>query len=133
MNAPEGRFEGGAEWLRTGGREGDVVMSSRIRFARNIAGFAFPHRAKREERRELLALVRDRAINSLLSSQLLWVDLEESPLTERLVLHERHLISKQHARRRTARSRYPPGRVALDHGQRRGPSPHPGDAQRPGP
>lgn len=98
MSPTPKRFEGGAEWLRTGGREGDVVMSSRIRFARNIAGFPFPHRAKRDERRELLTLVRDRAINSHLASQLLWVDLEESPTIERLVLHERHLISKQHAR-----------------------------------
>lgn len=98
MTGAQGRFEGGAEWLRTSGREGDVVMSSRIRFARNIAGFPFPHRAKREERRELLALVRDRALDSLNTPGLLWVDLEESPLLERLVLHERHLISKQHAR-----------------------------------
>ncbi len=92
------RIEGGAEWLRSTGRDCDVVMSSRIRYARNIAGFPFPHRAKREERREILSLVQDRALNCGIAKELLWVDLEESPTLERQVLHERHLISKQHAK-----------------------------------
>ncbi len=97
MSGPE-RIEGGAEWLRSTGRDCDVVMSSRIRYARNIAGFPFPHRAKREERREILSLVQDRALNAGIAKELLWVDLEESPTLERQVLHERHLISKQHAK-----------------------------------
>jgi protein arginine kinase len=89
---------GGAQWLRTDGRDCDVVMSSRIRYARNIAGFPFPNRARKEERRELLGLVRERALNANVADKLLWIDLEESPTLERLMLHERHLISKQHAK-----------------------------------
>lgn len=92
------RLEGGAEWLRTDGKDSDVVMSSRIRYARNVAGFPFPNRASGNERRELLALVKERTLNAGLADKLLWVDLEESPTLERLVLHERHLISKQHAK-----------------------------------
>lgn len=101
MSGAPKRFDassGGAQWLRTDGRDCDVVMSSRIRYARNIAGFPFPHRAKKEERRELLGLVRERALNASIADKLLWIDLEESPALERLMLHERHLISKQHAK-----------------------------------
>jgi protein arginine kinase len=98
MSAGPERIEGGAEWLNASGRDCDVVMSSRIRYARNIAGFPFPHRAKREERREILSLVQDRALSAGIAEELLWVDLEESPALERHVLHERHLISKQHAK-----------------------------------
>lgn len=101
MNGPPGRFDansGGSEWLRTEGADSDVIMSSRIRYARNIAGFPFPHRAKREERRELLRLVHDRALRAGLADRLMWIDLEESPPLERMMLHERHLISKQHAK-----------------------------------
>ena len=98
MSAAPRRFEGGSEWLRADGKDCDVVMSSRIRYARNIAGFPFPNRARREERREILGLVRERAFAADLAEAPLWVDLEDSPALERMALQERHLISKQHAK-----------------------------------
>ena len=43
-------FRGGAEWLSGHGEESDVVISSRVRLARNLAGFPFVCRANRTQR-----------------------------------------------------------------------------------
>jgi len=90
--------EWGAEWLRGDGRSADVVMSSRIRLARNFAGYPFVNRATREDRRQILAVARRDILESGLSPQMMWVDLNEVSALERSVLVERHLISKQHAK-----------------------------------
>ena len=41
------------EWLRATGPESDIVMSSRIRLARNLAQFPFPARADDTTRAEI--------------------------------------------------------------------------------
>ncbi len=38
-------FERTAKWMRRGGRENDIVLSSRVRLARNLRRYEFPHRA----------------------------------------------------------------------------------------
>jgi len=87
----------GAEWLADG-PEHDVVLSSRVRFARNFAGFPFVSRAQRPERLQILELARERIHAAGLAQSIMWVDLAELPQLERAVLVERHLISKQHAK-----------------------------------
>lgn len=47
-------------WLRAGGPEEDVILSSRVRLARNLAGRRFPHLLSDEEARELCAQARER-------------------------------------------------------------------------
>lgn len=42
-------------WLTGDVPHSDVVLSSRVRYARNLRGFAFPHRADPEALREILA------------------------------------------------------------------------------
>ncbi|HBS30018.1 MAG TPA: protein arginine kinase [Phycisphaerales bacterium] len=93
-----GRVDWGAEWLRGEGKASDVVMSSRIRLARNFAGYPFVNRATREDRRQIMARARRDILESALSPQMMWVDLNEVSSLERSVLVERHLISKQHAK-----------------------------------
>lgn len=44
-------------WLAKDAPQGDVVLSSRSRVMRNLAGFRFPHSATKEELQEILALV----------------------------------------------------------------------------
>ena len=39
-----------ALWLKEGGPESDVVVSTRVRLARNLAGLPFPHRIMGTER-----------------------------------------------------------------------------------
>jgi protein arginine kinase len=91
------------EWLRGSGPMSDIVISSRIRLARNVGGVPFLTRASRTQRQELEARVREVLLSAQLSPQTLYVDLEHAPEIDRLLLVERHLISKQHATAEGAR------------------------------
>jgi len=87
--------DGGASWLDASGEHADIVLSTRIRLARNVDGYAFTGRARDGERLRVLAQLRDAVpqVPSLARSVLLRVD--EMPQTDRLLLHERHLVSKE--------------------------------------
>src|SRR5207248_6893253 len=85
------------EWLRGSGPMSDIVISSRIRLARNVAGLPFLARASRQQRQMLEARVRDVLLGAQLSPQTLYVDIDHAPEIDRQLLVERHLISKQHA------------------------------------
>jgi protein arginine kinase len=87
--------DGGVSWLDASGEHSDVVLSTRIRLARNVDGFAFTGRARDGERLRVLAQIRDavREVPSLRHGVLLRVD--ELPSSDRLLLHERHLVSKE--------------------------------------
>jgi len=86
------------EWLRGAGAACDVVMSSRVRLARNLAGFPFMPKASRADRETILRLCRQQISASGLALQLMWIDLHKSTKTERTLLVERQLISRPHAR-----------------------------------
>ncbi len=86
------------EWLRGDGASCDVVLSSRVRLARNIAGMPFVAHASRSDRRQVLDLCRQRLLASDLSEQLMWVSLHEAQPLDRTLLAERNLISKQMVR-----------------------------------
>ncbi len=97
----------GAEWLRAVGQESDVVMSSRVRLARNLSDIAFPNSASAEQKREALGLLKRATTEGGIEAsfgeskdeaRLLWIDLTQISPTERAMLYERHLISKQHAK-----------------------------------
>ena len=75
----------------------DVVISSRIRLARNLDAHPFISRADETERRETYRTLTDCITESKLGQDALTVNMEEVPLLDRLMLVERHLISKQHA------------------------------------
>jgi protein arginine kinase len=87
--------DGGVPWLAASGEHSDIVLSSRIRFARNVVGYAFTARARDGERLRILAQVREvlPRVPSLVRSVVLRLD-ELTP-TERALLHERHLVSKE--------------------------------------
>ncbi|MEX2673529.1 MAG: protein arginine kinase [Phycisphaeraceae bacterium] len=85
-----------SQWLRGDGPRNDVVVSSRVRLARNIAGYPFLSRASATQRNELLHTCQQRILDAELSREMLWVPLAESTPLDRLVLSERHMISRQH-------------------------------------
>lgn len=91
-------FRGGAEWLSGRGAESDVVISSRVRLARNLAGFPFVCRANRLQRQAVLDLTRQRLTTTGIAERVLWVDVHRAGPLERTLMVERHLISKEHAR-----------------------------------
>ena len=51
---------GSGEWLKGSGPESDIVISSRIRLARNLADFPFISRANTADRSEIERILRDR-------------------------------------------------------------------------
>jgi protein arginine kinase len=85
------------EWLRGVGPMADVVISSRVRLARNLADYPFLSTASATERTEVYRCLID-VITALPDGQdTLLVDLEGSDPINSQILVERHLISRQHA------------------------------------
>ncbi len=97
------------EWLRGSGPMSEVVISSRIRLARNVSGFNFLSKCTRSQRQTVERRVRDTILSPALAGpightgQVLYVDLESAPEIDRTLLVERHLISKPHAAAEGAR------------------------------
>ena len=100
------RFEKTARWMRRGGRDGDIVLSSRVRLARNFRRFQFPHHAGNQE----LLGVRKRLFEALAEADapapddLLLVPFEEYTAWERQSLIDRHLSSREHVRHELGRA-----------------------------
>jgi protein arginine kinase len=93
-------FERNTEWLRGDGDACDVVMSSRVRLARNLAGFPFPSQASESDQHQVLDACKNRILSMPLESddKMLWVDLHTSKKADRTLLVERQLMSRQHAK-----------------------------------
>jgi protein arginine kinase len=85
------------EWLRGGGPMHDVVISSRVRLARNLAGMPFLTQCSEEQQRELANRLRQEVLAAEISRQVLYVDIAGASELDRQLLVERHLISRQHA------------------------------------
>jgi protein arginine kinase len=75
----------------------DVVISCRVRLARNVAGFPFVNRASELQLGEILSLTKPALLQNDIAQGMIWVDLCKSTLRDRRLLFERHLISKHHA------------------------------------
>ena len=85
------------EWLGGIGPESDIVISSRIRLARNVAGYPFLSRANPDERSALEALVGGKLENTEFATNVSYFRLPDLPAIDRQFLIERHLISREHA------------------------------------
>ncbi len=62
------------EWLRGSGPEADIVISSRIRLARNLADFPFVNRAVPQDLAQIEDTLRQRIIEVAAPDDLLYVD-----------------------------------------------------------
>lgn len=85
------------EWLQGMGPHGEIVISSRIRLARNLAGFPFVSRSNRRQRFEVLDRAREQIMTGRVADGVIWVNLEDCSRLDRQLLVERHLMSRQHA------------------------------------
>src|SRR5271154_4082850 len=90
-----------AETARRTGPHDRIVMSSRVRLARNLRGVAFPGWAKKSERVKALEIIQP-AVESLpqLSGAFSETMDNLGPL-DKQILVERHLISCEHANKGT--------------------------------
>ncbi|MDZ4819600.1 MAG: protein arginine kinase [Planctomycetota bacterium] len=96
------------EWLRGSGPESDIVMSSRIRLARNLAEFPFISRASEQDRNEIEKQLREKILKIQAAEALRYFNVNELDGVDRQFLVERQLISREHADSKGARG------VAID-------------------
>ncbi len=86
-----------AEWMQGGGPESDIVISSRIRLARNLRGYPFPGWAKKELRAQVVSCIRPALEDIPEMSGAFAEEMTQLSALEKQVLVERHLISREHA------------------------------------
>jgi protein arginine kinase len=83
------------EWLRGTGPESDIVISSRIRLARNLAAFPFTNRASVSQKAEIEAMLRDRIHKLEFDPKLAYLNVPGLSSLDRQFLVERQLISRE--------------------------------------
>lgn len=97
------------EWLRGSGPESDIVISTRIRLARNLADFPFIRRCTPGDRAALEKTIRE-GIEKVpaWSGRITYANVADLPTVDRQFLVERQLISRELAEAEGARG------VAID-------------------
>ncbi len=93
------------KWYQLSGTDADVVISTRIRLARNIKGIPFPCAMNDSQREQVNKAVWD-AIpeTAALKSRFKYIELSDLSQSELISLVERHLISPDFARQPKGRS-----------------------------
>lgn len=84
-----------SEWMKDEGPDSDIVISSRIRIARNLLDFSFPMLATNQHSLEVLEQVEKALASEELEtiSQFEFITLNDLDELEKKVLVEKHLIS----------------------------------------
>jgi protein arginine kinase len=105
--------EGGGEWLRGTGPESDIVISSRIRIARNLSDFPFIRKASDTDKKQIESAV-EQAVKSVTQwkGHVSYVNVNDLTDLDRQFLIERQLISRELAECNGVRS------VAIDHDEK---------------
>ncbi|MCK4293472.1 MAG: protein arginine kinase [Planctomycetes bacterium] len=85
------------EWFDGSGPLSDIVISSRIRLARNLAGHKFLSRCSTAEKSEILKKLKDVLMSLELGDKVYYISVDKAPTLSRNFLVERHLISRHHA------------------------------------
>lgn len=85
------------EWLKGIGPEADIVISSRVRLARNLSDFPFIRRCTDIDRANIESTVHEHIMAEKELSQVFYVDVADLESLDRQFLVERQLISREHA------------------------------------
>src|SRR6185295_428968 len=83
------------EWLRGTGPEADIVISSRIRLARNLSTFPFTSRASAHQKAEVEQMLRERLGKLDSNPKLGYLQVPGLSPLDRQFLVERQLISRE--------------------------------------
>lgn len=85
------------EWYKKAGAEGDVVISTRVRLARNLKQYPFPSRLSAEQKKQIVEEVKSAVLDnpSALAGRFRFVDMERLSDIEAVSLVERHLVSPE--------------------------------------
>ncbi|MGC8743794.1 MAG: protein arginine kinase [Verrucomicrobiia bacterium] len=86
-----------SEFAKRSGPHGTIVISSRVRLARNLKGFPFPGWATKQDRVRLMDLMRPAVENIPQMETGFSTAMDELNSLDKQLLVERHLISREHA------------------------------------
>lgn len=87
--------DGGVGWLDASGPSSHMVLSTRVRLARNLAGRTFTSRNSERDRDQVLRDVEAAAAASSTLRDAVRFRLDRLERADRLLLHERHLVSRE--------------------------------------
>lgn len=84
-------------WMKEEGPDNDIIMSTRIRLARNFEQYPFPIIAKEQELTPVISIMKNNYHNQSFDKyhDLQFIGMEELKPVEKQVLVEKHLISPQ--------------------------------------
>jgi protein arginine kinase len=85
----------GLNWLDASGPHSDIVLSTRVRIARNLQGYPFSVRAKSSDRAAILAAVREVLDRTLPLADGVIVEIDQLDARKQQLLLERHLVSRE--------------------------------------
>ncbi len=84
-----------SQWLQPTGPESDIVLSTRVRLARNVSGRPFSSRLRPEDQQELETFLKSAIYKALGGQELAWFELDGMEEIDRRCLMERHLVSRE--------------------------------------
>ena len=85
------------EWFDGTGPSADIVISSRIRLARNLSSYKFLCRCSKEEKSAILENLKEVLMSLKLGGKVSYIGVDTASVLDRNFLVERHLISRHHA------------------------------------
>ena len=85
------------EWFSGSGPLADVVISSRIRLARNLAQHKFLSRCSTTEKSQILKKLKTTLMSLDLGEKVFYLSVDKADALNKRFLVERHLISRHHA------------------------------------
>ncbi len=88
-----------SEWLKSTGPNSDIVISSRIRLARNLEKKSFPHWANEDSREATLKTIKEGIEGVDYLKRATFFNLAETDSVDKQFLVERHLMSLEHAQK----------------------------------
>ena len=95
-----------ASWLAGSGPDSDIVLSSRVRLARNLSGVSFPNKASADEANSVVEQAR-KVVNDLRAADqagYVFVEMDKLSPAERNILVEKHIVSPDFAERPAQRA-----------------------------
>lgn len=86
-----------SKWYIDAGPDSDIVVSSRVRLARNFKNYPFPKRSTREDQENIIKETNEALFkgNPELRDNLSLIMFRDIPPIERQILVEKHLVSKE--------------------------------------
>ena len=91
------------KWYIESGEQGDVVLSTLIRLARNLDAFPFPAGLDIQTKKKVAALVRDTLLPALPELELQCIEMASLTSAQAVSLAERHLVSPEFTTNREGR------------------------------